>query len=88
MRQHSRQQNQQPEILRPDRGDEISVSAELVLLNESQQMIFRNLIFQAEVVKQRFGTGVLPALLRQLLPMHIGLPADVVFEQVLRQATK
>lgn len=28
------------------------------------------------------------ALLRLLLLMHIGLPADVVFEQVLRQATK
>jgi len=30
------------------------------LFDEPEQMILRNLIFQAEVVEQRFRTGVLP----------------------------
>jgi hypothetical protein len=30
-----------------------------VLIDEPQQMVLRNLIFQPEVVEQRFGTGVL-----------------------------
>ena len=31
-----------------------------VLFKEPQQMSLWNLIFQAEVIEQRFGTGVLP----------------------------
>jgi len=31
-----------------------------VLVDQPQQMSFRNLIFQAEVIEQRFGAVVLP----------------------------
>jgi hypothetical protein len=31
-----------------------------VLVDQPQQVAFRNLIFQAEVIKQRFGAVVLP----------------------------
>jgi hypothetical protein len=31
-----------------------------VLVDEPQQMVFRNLIFEAEVIEQRFGAVVLP----------------------------
>jgi hypothetical protein len=31
-----------------------------MLFDEPQQVSLRNLIFQAKVVEQRFGTGVLP----------------------------
>ena len=31
-----------------------------VFVDQAQQMVFRNLIFQAEVIEQRFGAVVLP----------------------------
>jgi hypothetical protein len=36
-----------------------------VLVDQPQQMVFRNLIFRAEVIEQRFGTVVLPHLDQQ-----------------------
>jgi hypothetical protein len=45
-----------------------------VLFDEPQQMILRNLIFQAEVVEQRFRTRMLPH--HDLHPSENGDPAQ------------
>jgi hypothetical protein len=36
------------------------VSQRLAAKHQAEQMIFRNLIFQAEVIEQRFGAGLVP----------------------------
>jgi hypothetical protein len=63
------QQNAQQELVinRGATGVAVAVSQSLahkpkadVLLDQPQQMVLGNLIFQTEVVEQRFGTVVLP----------------------------
>jgi hypothetical protein len=42
-----------------------------VLVDQPQQMVFGNLIFQAELVEQRFGPGVVPHHDQQASEMEI-----------------
>jgi len=45
-----------------------------VRIDESQQVVFRNLIFQTEVIEQRLGAVVLP---HHYAVLPTGLPASM-----------